>query len=121
MLQARVQEFERRRLEYIADEKNIADKEALLATVEAFYAEHNRLPYRGSNRDSQERALEYYYGKLRKFLEESDNGDPQIPMLQARVQQLEQENTGLALLAAIEAFYTEHNRLPALCGNRDKA
>ena len=68
---------------------NIADKEALLAAVEAFYTEHNRLPAPGGTRDKVERVLGYKYGKLRKRLEELDNGDPQVANLQARVQEFE--------------------------------
>ena len=60
-----------------------------LAAVEAFVTEHNRLPVDSKIRDKQERALAKKYGSLRKLLQESNNGDPQIGMLQARVQEFE--------------------------------
>ena len=97
-----------------------------LAAVEAFVTEHNRLPARSKIRDKQERGLAQKYGRLRKLLQESNNGDPQIGMLQARVQELERRRTRTqkvdkeALLATVEAFTMEHNRLPADTRTRDK-
>ena len=49
---------------------NIADKEALLAAVEPFYEEQNRLPTMGSSRGTDDRALAYKYAKLCKHLED---------------------------------------------------
>ena len=96
-----------------------------LAAVEAFVTEHNRLPARSKIRDKQERALARKYGRLRKLLQESNNGDPQIGLLQARLQEFQRRRLkNIAdekeiALAAVEAFYTEHHRLPAL-GAQDK-
>ena len=42
---------------------NIAVKDALLAAVEAFYTEHNRVPDKGTIRDKQEHTLAKNYRK----------------------------------------------------------
>ena len=104
---------------------NIADKEALLAAVEPFYEEPNRLPIMGSSRGTDDRALAYSIRNSANIWKIRQWRKNHIRMLQARVQELEcrrfkkiTDEKKIAL-AGVEAFNTERNRVPGL-GVQDK-